>query len=176
MPAPVDDNYSDDELTYLPYFGWLVAALDPHAAPFVAGASSVLASVSRTFGVVATERPDLWNAMTLAMARRWPAAAAIVSDTTVTDMVENLRNWPLEGVEWNVRNSHRLDVVFAPGINREGASHTAARRVLPANERAQGRWNSNPRDLDGGSGGMSEMDQGAWLLPFWVARFSQFVQ
>jgi hypothetical protein len=41
--------------------------------------------------------------------------------------------------------------------------------VVPANERTQGRWNGDPYDLVGGSG-FIEMDPGAWLLPYWLAR------
>ena len=43
-------------------------------------------------------------------------------------------------------------------------------RVLPANERTQLRWNGNPFTLDSG-GSDAEMDPGAWLLPYWMARW-----
>ena len=42
--------------------------------------------------------------------------------------------------------------------------------VVPANERTQGRWNTNPYDLTGGAG-MSIYDPGAWTLPYWMARY-----
>ena len=42
--------------------------------------------------------------------------------------------------------------------------------ILPAYERGQLRWNSNPHDLDGGSGTM-EGDPGAWLMPYYMARY-----
>lgn len=54
-------------------------------------------------------------------------------------------------------------------MNREGQFNVEATRIFPANERAQGRWNADPYDLDGGSG-YSENDAGAWLLPYWMAR------
>ncbi len=36
-------------------------------------------------------------------------------------------------------------------------------------------WNANPHDLDGGSG-MWENDPGAWLLPYWLARYHGIIQ
>ena len=34
----------------------------------------------------------------------------------------------------------------------------------------QFRWNHNPFTLDGGSG-TTEFDPGAWLAPYWMARY-----
>ena len=42
--------------------------------------------------------------------------------------------------------------------------------MLPANERTQLRWNGDPFDLVDGSG-YTEYDPGAWLLPYWMARY-----
>ncbi len=44
-------------------------------------------------------------------------------------------------------------------------------KLLPANERGQLRWNTSPYQLDSG-GASSEMDPGAWLLPYWLARWT----
>ena len=35
---------------------------------------------------------------------------------------------------------------------------------------AQGRWNGDPYDMNGGDG-CSEMDPGVFLLPYWLARY-----
>ena len=42
--------------------------------------------------------------------------------------------------------------------------------MVPANERSQGLWNADPYSVSGGSG-MDEWDAGAWLLPYWMARY-----
>eukprot|EP00465_Bigelowiella_longifila_P004909 CAMPEP_0185265802 /NCGR_PEP_ID=MMETSP1359-20130426/28859_1 /TAXON_ID=552665 /ORGANISM="Bigelowiella longifila, Strain CCMP242" /LENGTH=63 /DNA_ID=CAMNT_0027855285 /DNA_START=64 /DNA_END=256 /DNA_ORIENTATION=+ len=47
-------------------------------------------------------------------------------------------------------------------------------RVLPANERSQFRWNSNPFALDGGNG-RADYDPAAWLLPYGWAAISPFL-
>lgn len=50
-------------------------------------------------------------------------------------MVWNLRTWPLELVEWNTTNSHRLDITFNPEQDRYQRENPLIRqtkwRVLP---------------------------------------------
>ena len=50
------------------------------------------------------------------------------------------------------------------------SANVEALEVVPANERTQGQWNGDPYDLVGGSG-YREYDGGAWLLPYWMARY-----
>ena len=68
------------------------------------------------------------------------------------------------------RNSHRLDITLTGVADRFGRRRTAT-RVLPPNERGQGRWNSSPFDVGDSGDANSEMDPGAWLLPYWLARY-----
>lgn len=86
------------------------------------------------------------------------------------DLYRNLRTWPWELVDWPVANSQRMDVWLDKRANRNMAYGQEGLRVLPANERTQLRWNSDVYDLDGGSG-LQEGDPGAWLLPYWAARY-----
>ena len=76
--------------------------------------------------------------------------------------------------EISVNNSQRIDLEFEGGSDRFGhhgheLKHT--RPPLPANERRQTRWNANPWDVSDGWDGMIEADPGAWLLPYWMARY-----
>jgi len=51
-------TYSDDELTFLPYFTWMVAAMP---SPVLQnGTAAALDSLIRTFSVVQSLRSDLW--------------------------------------------------------------------------------------------------------------------
>lgn len=226
IKTPVDDNYSDDELTFLPYY--LFAACNAASSTEDADLDTTLlrSSLRRTFDFVRPWRSNLWGTMWLATGGgQWargentPLAAACsavgnsnsASDTASAvhttstsqntlrlrrraaatsadipqprdwstvpfassvgqDILWNLRTWPVEAVNWPVQNSNRQDVFFRPGQNRAFQSHTDSVRVLPANERAQLRWNGNPHQLDGGNG-MSETGPGAWLLPYWMARY-----
>ena len=74
-------------------------------------------------------------------------------------------------ITWGTTNSHRTDVVVDPQPNRDDNYGRESLRILPANERSQFRWNANPFDMDSEGNGGSEFDAGAWLLPYWMARF-----
>ena len=191
--TPGDDNFSDDELMMLPFFTHLhqtatVAAPTGVRAPMLLG-------IKRAFSTaLKAERSDLWNAMYLAV--HGNDASVSDSDTERSesrtnvdedvermqqDMLWNMRTWPLELIDWPFANSHRLDVRYRYQHGR--FENPQFERVLPANERAQFRWNANPYDArDGGTGktpidpgawggtGKTQTDPGAWLLPYWMAR------
>jgi hypothetical protein len=70
-----------------------------------------------------------------------------------------------------VSNALRRDLLYERGgdrFGRGGAQSRYTRSPIPANERTQQRWNSNPFEVVGGGSAMSESDPGAWLLPYWV--------
>ena len=46
---------------------------------------------------------------------------------------------------------------------------------MPPDERPVMRWNANPFVVDGGNGGRSESDGAAFLLPYWLGRYHQFL-
>jgi hypothetical protein len=58
IAVPTDDNYSDDELTFLPYFTWAVAALRTSTTP--SDLQPVLNSTVRTYSFLQQLRSDLW--------------------------------------------------------------------------------------------------------------------
>ena len=61
IEVPCDDNYSDDELTYFPYYSWLGAGLAPTPLPGPKDAAELaIRSVGRTFEIVRSLRSDLW--------------------------------------------------------------------------------------------------------------------
>ena len=165
IEAPSDDNFSDDELAMFAYLAFVTNA---RALPEVTSDDWRLMNLSlaRTLAAVRPERSALWNSFFAIMlgAERLGAQAQ-------ADALWNLRTWQWELVSWPSANSHRLDVIpNAENSGRSGGSNDAL-RVLPANERSQGRWNGDPFDLDGGDG-MSEDDPGAFILSYWAARFA----
>ncbi len=87
----------------------------------------------------------------------------------LADSLWDLRTWPIETVDWPTLNSVRQDISLDPEVDRDFNRATQSRNVLPGNERSMFRWNSNPRELDGG-GGQSSTDPGAYLMPYWLAR------
>ena len=121
------------------------------------------------------ERPNLWDAI-YAVAGGLNAARDAASIRN--DVLWNLRSWPTELVNWPVDNTRRVDIVYELGVTRFGRVHTQSwkgRSPIPANERCQQRWNSNPWDVSDSGSGLSEVDPGAWLLPFWMARWAGIV-
>ena len=70
ITSPIDDNYSDDELTFLPFFTFLSTCppsdLSRGSASCPFDRSALLAALRRTFEVVRPERSNLWGAIMLA--------------------------------------------------------------------------------------------------------------
>jgi len=167
---PADDNFSDDELAFLPYYTLFVTS-----GATAGELANATLSLARAWEVVAPERPDLWSFIYLAANITGQFGLGDADRDAIVDRAMlNLRSWPLELIDWPVRNSVRQDIFFRSSVNREMQAHTMSVRVLPANERNQFRWNSNPFTLDGGSGG-GETDPGAWLLPYWMGRYHGFI-
>ena len=166
IEVPTDDNFSDDELTFLPYA--LFCAYAPAAAAAApALPPAVAASLQRTFAFVRAYRPALWSVMYLSCT----AGGAPVNPTAAaTDAWWNLATWPLELIDWPIANSQRADVRLNPEPNRNLQYGTQSATVLPANERGQYRWNADPYALDTPGVGLDEYEPGAWLLPYWLAR------
>jgi len=77
-------------------------------------------------------------------------------------------------IEWSVQNSHRIDVQLAKQKDRFG--HVQLTAVLPPDERAVAKWNSNPYRPDGGGGGGGEDDGAYFLLPYWMGRYRGWIQ
>lgn len=165
ITAPTDDNYSDDELGLLTYASLFqsLGALNKTDPGVVTPAqrAALVASLERTRLLLRGLRSSLWDAI----------SAAALGDFTpgeAADTLWNLRTWPLDLVDWPAMNSHRLDVVLDTDGERNGWTTPDSVGVLPANERPQTRWNSDPHDLDAGSG-EDESDPGAFLLMYWYA-------
>eukprot|EP00043_Microstomoeca_roanoka_P019783 m.229726 g.229726 ORF g.229726 m.229726 type:complete len:770 (-) comp17056_c4_seq1:240-2549(-) len=160
IESPDDNNYSDDELTFLPYYTFFGAV---ERASFFDSPELHL-SFERTWSAVRQLRSAAWISMYIAR------GGQNYDDFDLDSLLWNLRTWPLELIDWPVKNSDRRDIFIDSEEDRSGQQGGDSLRVLPANERPQLRWNSNPHDLDGGSG-FSEGDPGAWLWPYWIARY-----
>ena len=79
-----------------------------------------------------------------------------------------LQKYPLDLVNWTVKNSQRKDIEIIPENFREQST----KEVLPPDELRISRHNANRFDLDGGSDGRSEYSAGdIWLLPYWIGRY-----
>jgi len=106
----------------------------------------------------------------------WTFIYAVAQPTMPVDFesaARTLYRLPMETVGWSVQNSQRKDVVMDSARDRFG--HTQARTLLPPDERPVMKWNANPFEIDGDSGGRGEDDGAAFLLPYWLGRYHGFL-
>lgn len=153
--VPGHVNHSDDELAFLSYYPLLRYETDP-------GLLTVYRqSLERSWQIERPERNPLWNVIY--------AAGTGAEEFDRAESLRTLREIPMDLVDWDVRNSHRLDVPIDPLGDR--FQRRQALIVLPYDELPIMKWNGNPYRLDGGGGGRSEDDGTYFLLPYWMGRY-----
>ena len=86
--------------------------------------------------------------------------------------VENLREWPLDLIEWTVDNSQREDVQrdTTPGLDEGSLT-----RLLPRSEIAICCWDQEPYRASMGSDGKREEKGTDWLIAYWMGRYYGFI-
>jgi len=152
-------NYSDEELAMLPFYCVFRYEKDP------ALLQAYRRALDEWWKNLQREANPLWTFIYLT---GQPQARVDLSDAVWT-----LYRTPLDMIKWTVRNSHRQDIVWAPGVDRSGEREILT--LLPADERPVMKWNSNPFVVDGGSDGREEDDGAAFLLPYWMGRYYKFL-
>jgi hypothetical protein len=153
-------NYSDEELAMLPYYCAFRYEKDP------ALLQAYRRGIDEWWKNIQREANPLWTFIYLT---GQPQAQIDLSAAVWT-----LYRTPLDTIEWTVRNSHRQDISWAPGLERAGQREVLT--LLPPDERPIMRWNSNPFVVDGGGNGQGEDDGAAFLLPYWMGRYYGFIR
>jgi hypothetical protein len=83
--------------------------------------------------------------------------------------IENLRDTPLDLVQWRVDNTKREDISLTRLPEYE---FIQTDRLVPISERGGVmRWDKNPWRAVQGNGGHTESDGVFWLLPYWMGRY-----
>jgi hypothetical protein len=82
--------------------------------------------------------------------------------------LDDLRDWPLDLVDWTVDNSKRYDVTFdrTPGLEEN-----LLRQRLPAGERGITESDGDPHAAIRGNQGMRLYYAHVWLHEYWQARY-----
>ena len=97
----------------------------------------------------------------------------------LADSVDTLKRLPLDGVDWPVSNSHRIDIVRLGEPVREAGAPAAGYRVngkvMPADERYVEHWNHDPWLLEQGGKGRMLGDGGVFLLPYYMGVYYKFI-
>lgn len=117
IESPDDTNYSDDELTFLPFY-----TMFRHAAPGSPVYEAARIAIERTWKFVRPFRSALWNSIYIA------SGGQNFNDDDVESIGWNLRTWPLDLIDWPVQNSQRRDITFDINTNRDGQFFTESVR------------------------------------------------
>ncbi|MDZ4782187.1 MAG: hypothetical protein SGJ19_18220 [Planctomycetia bacterium] len=168
-------NHSDDELAFLAYYPLLMYERDP------ALRKVYLASLERSWRIERPETSPLLNYIYAAgrQASHWPKPQERPAEAHL-DAAEYDRDaclaWfhdvPVDTICYSMTNSNRRDVALRPYESR--GDRKLSVEALPTSERRVMKWNGDPFELDGGSGGL-ERDDGAFiLLPYWMGVYHRF--
>lgn len=155
---PYAINHSDDELWFLAYYPLLMLEKEPSRRTLI------LLSLERSWQAIRPERSPLYNFI---------YGAATGKPCDVEEAVETLRRWPWDLRGWEVRNSHRTDLVISPERSRPG--NPIATTALPPDERQGLKWNANPYRMDWGGTGHYEEYGGAFLIAYWLGRYHRLI-
>jgi hypothetical protein len=150
-------NHSDDQLAFLTY--WVLYRF----APTDDLKRQFAAAIEDHWRIERVERSPLWNFV-------YASTGATAFD--LDEALWTLREWPLDLIRWNVKNSHRQDLTFLPRNFR----NQQVAELLPPGERPVMRWNANPFVIDGGHGGHAELAGDEFLLPYWMGRYLRVIE
>jgi hypothetical protein len=155
MTHPFEISHSDDILNFFPYYNLLryTEETDPSRNLY-------LQSLRRSWQAVRSDRMPVWNLL----------ASSLLGEKLELDLARDaLEDFPLDLINWSFTNSHRWDLERDEFPGRSGAEQALV--ALPAGESNVFRWNTNPKQLDGGGSGLSEESGSYYLVAYWMGRF-----
>ncbi len=171
--GPGSGNQSDDEMAFMCYYTLLSYEKDPQLRRYY------LRSLRDYWTWEEPESNPLFNFMFVAkyeIPERYRRFFSL-PQSAIDDSVDTLKRIPLDRVDWDYKNSHRIDIVpMGRHIRRSrGAGHLRNGKCLPIDERHVEHWNHNPFRLDGGAGGKRLADGAAFLLPYYMGLYHGYV-
>lgn len=149
-------NHSDDEMAFLTYWPLYRYAFTPELQ------EQYKWVITDHWQIEKPERNALWNLISF-------ATAGIYDEPSV---FWHLKEFPIDLVRWNVKNSQRKDIVLLPENFRKQTTEV----LLPAGEMPMHRHNSNAFELDDGENGLTELAGDEYLLPYWMARYLKVIE
>ncbi|HZK65417.1 MAG TPA: hypothetical protein VFC34_14835, partial [Puia sp.] len=148
-----DWNNSDDEMYFLAYFGLYPYALND--------------TLKAAYGEAIR---DHWDFKRPAKDALWNLCYSMTGarDFDLDATIWELKEMPLDLINWPLQNSDRKDLDFPEKIVR-GQYVT---EVLPPDERPENKHNRNLFTLNSGSKASAELGGGdVYLLPYWMGRY-----
>lgn len=154
---PEDIAPWDDELAFFCYYTLLRYAKDPTMRSFY------LRSLERSWEVKRMEHVAWFN---------FAYSAITGNDGEVAKAVRNLREWPLDCLEHNYRNSHRHDLATEPGY----VAYGVGTRGMSPRETSVKRGSQNALPYDGGAGGRRVVEPTGFLNDYWMGRYHGIIK
>ncbi len=181
--GPGSGNHSDDEMAFMCFYSLLRYSRD-----------EALLNVVRTafYAYWQNEAPEMnpfFNYAYAAMCdgrsllNQWGSFPLSPYGDWRGDSLATLRGFPLDRLNWPLRNSHRLDVArlplaqsrdfYEPG--NDGRGHRRDGRVLPVENRHFNHWNTDPWQLDYGGRGDVLGSGTVFLLPYYLGLYHGYI-
>lgn len=181
--GPGSGNQSDDEMAFMCFYSLLRHTRD-----------EALRNVARTafYAYWQNEAPEMnpffnyaYAAVCegLVMRNQWGGFPLSPYGDWRGDSLATLRGFPLDRLNWPLRNAHRLDMVrlplaqsrdfYEPG--NEGRGHRPDGRVLPVENRHFNHWNTDPWQLDYGGRGDVLGSGTVFLLPYYMGLYHGYI-
>jgi hypothetical protein len=183
--GPGSGNQSDDEMAFMDYYGLLTCSGDEELKGLMRY------SFYRYWVDEAPEMNPFFN-FAYAAVNRNASASTPWGDFSVNpwpgwheDAMATLYGFPLDRLDWPLRNSHRLDIVPLPLVRARDVESTEEGpkrgnrvngKVLPIENRHFTQWNTDPWQLDYGGDG-NELGAGTvFLLPYYMGLYYGFIE
>ncbi len=178
-------NQSDDEMAFMSYYNLVKYAKDPELRMMM---------LFSFYSAWVVEEPEMNPFFNFAYATFGVGAKIDAFGDEISlepkkgwleDSLATLEGFPLDRLNWPSKNSHRLDVVPAPGGGgpEPGRSHHARRngfrvngKVLPVENRHFNHWNTDPWELDYGGNGRQLASGTVFLLPYYMGVYHGFIR
>ncbi|MFM8338181.1 MAG: hypothetical protein ACKODK_21710 [Opitutaceae bacterium] len=181
--GPGSGNHSDDEMAFMCFYSLLRYSRD-----------EALLNVVRTafYAYWQNEAPEMNPFFNYAyaavcdgrvMLNQWGSFPLSPYGDWRGDSLATLRGFPLDRLNWPLRNAHRLDVnrlplaqsrdFYEPG--NEGRGHRRDGRVLPVENRHFNHWNTDPWQLDYGGRGDVLGSGTVFLLPYYMGLYHGYI-
>jgi hypothetical protein len=176
--GPGSGNQSDDEMAFMNFYNLLKYEKDQKLRSMFALA------FHRRWVIESPELNPLFNFIYAAAASGLKFSDAFGEEELtpagdwLTESADTLKRYPLDRIDWGLKNSHRLDIVPLPSWSRERAGRGLRRngKVLPIDERFVDKWNHDPWVLDYAGSGRRLADGASYLLPYYMGLYHRFLE
>jgi len=168
ISAPNNVDHPDDGLDYPTYYAmwWGIQDLNNTFDDFYD--RFFVPSVTQIFKYTKSERMSWWNIVY--------GATSGADDFDLESVIWCLQTWPLEQINWPTINSDRIDILYnpEPAIRNILAPDENMFFQIPYDESSLLQNDGDMWTLDGGDG-MWEIESTCYILPYWKARYHNFI-